>query len=155
MLVTDIDDIQNQRDRQDCWNMLQLDVGKHEAIDGAQAHEQFSEKGAYCGHHDWNGRGQKVDLRFVQRIHSFLHAKDSDRLPYILALETPDYQEVMKHGGGLLTAMMNLFVTKFDQVFNLAEKRADDVDYVILDTVGQIEKFTWSASGAIVTDAVP
>lgn len=34
------------------------------------------------------------------------------------------------------------------------EKRADSVDYVILDTPGQIEIFTWSASGAIITDAV-
>jgi len=28
------------------------------------------------------------------------------------------------------------------------------VDYVIIDTPGQIEIFTWSASGAIITDAV-
>lgn len=34
------------------------------------------------------------------------------------------------------------------------EQRADTVDYIILDTPGQIEIFTWSASGAIITDAV-
>ncbi|KIL59366.1 hypothetical protein M378DRAFT_169437 [Amanita muscaria Koide BX008] len=55
--------------------------------------------------------------------------------------------------GGILTAL-NLFTTKFDQVLDIVEKRADDVDYVILDTPGQIEIFTWSASGAIITDAI-
>ncbi|KZP07020.1 hypothetical protein FIBSPDRAFT_875937, partial [Athelia psychrophila] len=55
--------------------------------------------------------------------------------------------------GGILTAL-NLFTTKFDQVLTLVEKRAETVDYVILDTPGQIEIFTWSASGAIITDAV-
>ncbi|KAF4578449.1 GPN-loop GTPase family protein [Pleurotus pulmonarius] len=111
---------------------------------------------------------------FVQRINSFLHANDPDRPPYILNLDpavtqvpfeanidirdTVNYQEVMKQynlgpNGGILTAL-NLFTTKFDQVLNLVEKRADDVDYVILDTPGQIEIFTWSASGAIITDAV-
>jgi len=69
-----------------------------------------------------------------------------------------NYQEVMKQynlgpNGGILTAL-NLFTTKFDQVLGLVEKRADTVDYVILDTPGQIEIFTWSASGAIITDAV-
>jgi len=52
-----------------------------------------------------------------------------------------------------LTAL-NLFTTKFDQVLDLIEKRSDTVDYVILDTPGQIEIFTWSASGSIITDAV-
>jgi len=55
--------------------------------------------------------------------------------------------------GGILTAL-NLFTTKFDQVLTLVEKRAETVDYVILDTPGQIEIFTWSASGAIITDAI-
>lgn len=65
---------------------------------------------------------------------------------------------------------LNLFTTKFDQVLGLVEKRAETVEcvpltsavrqfspyrsYVILDTPGQIEIFTWSASGAIITDAV-
>jgi hypothetical protein len=72
--------------------------------------------------------------------------------------------------GGILTAL-NLFTTKFDQVLNLVEQRAASVEsalcfrfgialliacvsYIILDTPGQIEIFTWSASGAIITDAV-
>ncbi|KAJ7173708.1 hypothetical protein C8R46DRAFT_1083731 [Mycena filopes] len=111
---------------------------------------------------------------FVQRINSYLHSLDPPKPPYILNLDpavtrvpfeanidirdTVNYQEVMKQynlgpNGGILTAL-NLFTTKFDQVLSLVEKRADTVDYVILDTPGQIEIFTWSASGAIITDAV-
>jgi hypothetical protein len=83
------------------------------------------------------------------------------RIPYeanIDIRDTVNYQEVMKQynlgpNGGILTAL-NLFTTKFDQVLDLIEKRADTVDYVILDTPGQIEIFTWSASGAIITDAI-
>lgn len=73
--------------------------------------------------------------------------------------------------GGILTAL-NLFTTKFDEVLVLVEKRSKDVEcvrqlccyitltehvllsYIILDTPGQIEIFTWSASGSIITDAV-
>ncbi|KAG2346090.1 XPA-binding protein 1 [Suillus weaverae] len=92
--------------------------------------------------------------------------------------DTVNYKEVMKQynlgpNGGILTAL-NLFTTKIDQVLDLVEKRAETVEYVlvifilhslllllvhprshiILDTPGQIEIFTWSASGAIITDAV-
>ncbi|KAI0925389.1 hypothetical protein AcV7_005646 [Taiwanofungus camphoratus] len=111
---------------------------------------------------------------FVQRINSYLHSQDPPSPPYILNLDpavtnvpfeanidirdTVNYHEVMKQynlgpNGGILTAL-NLFTTKFDQVLGLLEKRAETVDYVILDTPGQIEIFTWSASGAIITDAV-
>ncbi|KAG5653484.1 hypothetical protein H0H81_000120 [Sphagnurus paluster] len=111
---------------------------------------------------------------FVQRINSYLHSQDPPTPPYILNLDpavthvpfeanidirdTVNYAEVMKQynlgpNGGILTAL-NLFTTKFDQVLSLVEKRAETVDYVILDTPGQIEIFTWSASGAIITDAV-
>jgi len=55
--------------------------------------------------------------------------------------------------GGILTSL-NLFTTKFDQVLALMEKRAESVDHMIIDTPGQIEIFTWSASGAIITDAI-
>ncbi|EGN97510.1 hypothetical protein SERLA73DRAFT_184249 [Serpula lacrymans var. lacrymans S7.3] len=111
---------------------------------------------------------------FVQRINSYLHSLDPPSPPYILNLDpavtqvpyeanidirdTVNYQEVMKQynlgpNGGILTAL-NLFTTKFDQVLGIVEKRADTVDHIILDTPGQIEIFTWSASGAIITDAI-
>ncbi|KAI0701797.1 XPA-binding protein 1 [Cytidiella melzeri] len=111
---------------------------------------------------------------FVQRINSYLHSQSPPSPPYVLNLDpavthvpfepnidirdTVDYHQVMKQynlgpNGGILTAL-NLFTTKFDQVLELVEKRAEDVEYIVLDTPGQIEIFTWSASGAIITDAV-
>ena len=36
---------------------------------------------------------------------------------------------------------------------SVIERRADQLDYVLVDTPGQIEIFTWSASGAIITEA--
>ncbi|WVR03637.1 hypothetical protein IAU60_000631 [Kwoniella sp. DSM 27419] len=108
----------------------------------------------------------------MQRLNSHLHSKNTP--PYILNLDpavshmpysanidirdTVDYKEVMKQynlgpNGGILTAL-NLFTTKFDQVLGYVEKRAEDVDYILVDTPGQIEIFTWSASGSIITDAI-
>ncbi|KAI4364499.1 hypothetical protein MLD38_020581 [Melastoma candidum] len=71
--------------------------------------------------------------------------------------DTVKYKEVMKEfnlgpNGGILTSL-NLFATKFDEVIAVIERRADQLDYVIVDTPGQIEIFTWSASGAIITEA--
>lgn len=39
------------------------------------------------------------------------------------------------------------------QVISVIKKRADQLDHVLVDTPGQIEIFTWSASGAIITEA--
>ncbi|KAK6922640.1 GPN-loop GTPase [Dillenia turbinata] len=71
--------------------------------------------------------------------------------------DTVRYKEVMKNfnlgpNGGIMTSL-NLFATKFDEVISVVEKRADQLDYVLVDTPGQIEIFTWSASGAIITEA--
>ncbi|KAF8401293.1 hypothetical protein HHK36_012226 [Tetracentron sinense] len=81
-------------------------------------------------------------------------------LPYGANIDIRDtvrYKEVMKQfnlgpNGGILTSL-NLFATKFDEVISVIEKRADQLDYVLVDTPGQIEIFTWSASGAIITEA--
>ncbi|KAF9296768.1 hypothetical protein BGZ74_010178 [Mortierella antarctica] len=109
---------------------------------------------------------------FMQRLNAHLHAKKQP--PYILNLDpavgtlpfqanidirdTVNYKEVMKQynlgpNGGILTAL-NLFTTKFDQVLGFVEKRAPSLDYILVDTPGQIEIFTWSASGSIITDTL-
>lgn len=72
--------------------------------------------------------------------------------------ETVNYKEVMKQyglgpNGGIVTAL-NLFSTKFDQVIDLIDKASTESEYVIFDTPGQIEVFTWSASGSIITNAL-
>ncbi|XP_047020528.1 GPN-loop GTPase 1 [Helicoverpa zea] len=72
--------------------------------------------------------------------------------------DTVNYKEVMKQyglgpNGGIVTAL-NLFSTKFGQVVDLIEKAGKKHKYCIIDTPGQIEVFTWSASGTIVTEAL-
>lgn len=63
------------------------------------------------------------------------------------------YKEVMKQYGlgpnGAIMTSLNLFSTKFDQVLELIDKRQDQIDNIIIDTPGQIEVFTWSASGTL------
>jgi GTPase SAR1 family protein len=81
-------------------------------------------------------------------------------IPYNANIDIRDslnYKEVMKQynlgpNGGILTSL-NLFSTRFDQVIQFVEKRAPHLKYVFLDTPGQIEVFTWSASGTIITES--
>ncbi|XP_026756572.2 GPN-loop GTPase 1 [Galleria mellonella] len=72
--------------------------------------------------------------------------------------DTVDYKEVMKQyglgpNGGIVTTL-NLFSTKFGQVVNLIEKAGKKHKYCVIDTPGQIEVFTWSASGTIVSESL-
>jgi GTPase SAR1 family protein len=78
--------------------------------------------------------------------------------PNIDIRDTVDYKEVMKQyslgpNGGIMTSL-NLFTTKIDEVMGLLEKRAPDVDFIFADTPGQIEVFTWSASGSIISQTL-
>jgi hypothetical protein len=107
----------------------------------------------------------------MQRVNAYKHAQGKP--PYMINLDpavtstpydanvdirdTVDYKNVMKEynlgpNGGILTAS-NLFATRFDQVVSLCEKRSSELDNIFVDTPGQIEIFTWSASGAIVTES--
>jgi GTPase SAR1 family protein len=107
---------------------------------------------------------------FVQRLTADLHAKQTP--PYVVNLDpacrevpypanidirdTVKYKQVMKQyqlgpNGGIVTSL-NLFATKFDQVLDLIAKKQNE--FVIFDTPGQIEVFTWSASGSIITEAL-
>ncbi|XP_028653054.1 GPN-loop GTPase 1 [Erpetoichthys calabaricus] len=109
---------------------------------------------------------------FVQRLTAYLHSRKSP--PYVINLDpavhevpfpanidirdTVNYKEVMKQyglgpNGGIVTSL-NLFATRFDQVIKFVEKKQSDCKYVLIDTPGQIEVFTWSASGTIITDAL-
>ncbi|NXL52117.1 GPN1 GTPase, partial [Podilymbus podiceps] len=109
---------------------------------------------------------------FVQRLAAHLHGQHCP--PYVINLDpavhdlpfpanidirdTVKYKEVMKQyglgpNGGIVTSL-NLFATRFDQVMKFIEKRQNASKYVIIDTPGQIEVFTWSASGTIITEAL-
>ena len=70
--------------------------------------------------------------------------------------DTINYKEIMVQyklgpNGAILTSL-NLFATKFDQVIQLLEKRSSNLDYIFIDTPGQIEAFTWSAGGSIISE---
>ncbi|XP_067310762.1 GPN-loop GTPase 1 [Pseudorasbora parva] len=109
---------------------------------------------------------------FVQRLTAYLHSKKTP--PYVINLDpavhevpfpanidirdTVNYKEVMKQyglgpNGGIVTSL-NLFATRFDQVMKFIEKKQSNHQYVLIDTPGQIEVFTWSASGTIITETL-
>jgi hypothetical protein len=86
------------------------------------------------------------------------------QLPYAANIDirdTVNYKEVMKQynlgpNGGILTSA-NLFATRFDQVVTLLQRRAEAGTLqgpVLVDTPGQIEIFTWSASGQLVAESL-
>eukprot|EP00474_Spongospora_subterranea_P010460 CRZ10918.1 hypothetical protein [Spongospora subterranea] len=109
---------------------------------------------------------------FMQRIVS--HLAQKNRPSYILNLDpavssvpyrvnidirdTVDYKSVMENyklgPNGAIVTSLNLFSTRFDQVVDHIEKAASTLDYVFIDTPGQIEVFTWSASGQIITESL-
>jgi len=55
--------------------------------------------------------------------------------------------------GAILTSL-NLFTTRFDQALGIMNKRREEFKHFIFDTPGQIEVFTWSASGTILTETL-
>uniref|UniRef100_A0A8C4QKE4 GPN-loop GTPase n=1 Tax=Eptatretus burgeri TaxID=7764 RepID=A0A8C4QKE4_EPTBU len=113
-----------------------------------------------------------IQLLSQQRTNAFLHTKQHP--PYVVNLdpavsETPypcnidirdtiNYKEVMNHYGlgpnGAIVTSLNLLATRFPQVIQLIEKRKEQTDFVLIDTPGQIEVFTWSASGSIITETL-
>ncbi|XP_075222368.1 GPN-loop GTPase 1 [Lycorma delicatula] len=109
---------------------------------------------------------------FVKRLTTDLYSKNN--IPYVINLDpacmevpypvnidirdTVKYKEVMKQyglgpNGGIVTSL-NLFSTKFDQVLQLLMKSYEKHELCVLDTPGQIEVFTWSASGNIITESL-
>ncbi|KAJ3379088.1 hypothetical protein HDU84_007055 [Entophlyctis sp. JEL0112] len=109
---------------------------------------------------------------FRQRLAASIHSRAKS--PYVINLDPAvgklpfgcnidiqdvvNYKHVMQQyalgpNGAIITSL-NLFTTKFDQVLDLIAKRESSLDYVVVDTPGQIEIFTWSASGQIITDSL-
>lgn len=61
-------------------------------------------------------------------------------------------QYALGPNGGIVTSL-NLFSTKFGKVIDILKGTTEN-KYCIIDTPGQIEVFTWSASGIIITEAL-
>ncbi|KAF5398735.1 XPA binding protein 1 GTPase [Paragonimus heterotremus] len=72
--------------------------------------------------------------------------------------DTVKFKEVMKQYGfgpnGAIMTSLNFFASQFHKVIDLIHKNATKVSYVVLDTPGQIEVFTWSASGTIISESL-
>ncbi|KAF3546915.1 hypothetical protein DY000_02009738, partial [Brassica cretica] len=115
------------------------------------------------------GMAGSGETSFLHRL--VCHTFDSIKRGYVLNLvpavmslpfganidirDTVRYKEVMKQynlgpNGGIMTSL-NLFATKLKNDFH----HSYQLDYVLVDTPGQIEIFTWSASGAIITVLQP
>jgi GTPase SAR1 family protein len=107
----------------------------------------------------------------MQRINSYIHEKNIPgylinldpavaEVPYNVNIDISDtvnYKKVMKEyklgpNGAILTSL-NLFATRFDQVLTILEKK-NDISHIFVDTPGQIEIFTWSASGQIISESL-
>merc|ERR1712100_517926 len=84
----------------------------------------------------------------MQRITSHLHG--SSNPGYVINLDPA--VTYMPFSANITS--LNLFATRFDQVLQFVENRNTSVDYVLVDTPGQIEVFNWSASGTIITEAI-
>ncbi|CDR94760.1 XPA-binding protein 1, putative [Babesia bigemina] len=71
--------------------------------------------------------------------------------------ESIKYRNVMKKyrlgPNGAIMTCLNLFVTRFDKVLELLDRRCPKLDYIVIDTPGQIEVFNWSASGTVILGA--
>jgi GTPase SAR1 family protein len=109
---------------------------------------------------------------FIQRINAHLHSEQTP--PYVVNLDpavhelpypcnvdirdTVNYKQVMKQyslgPNGAIVTSLNLFSTTFDQLLSILEKNQSKYRYYLFDTPGQIEVFTWSASGTIITEAL-
>jgi hypothetical protein len=71
---------------------------------------------------------------------------------------TVNYKEVMEKyklgPNSSIVTSFNIFSTKFETIIQDINKDSDKHNYVIVDTPGQIEVFTWSAGGTIITEAL-
>ena len=109
---------------------------------------------------------------FVRKLCSYLAEKELKsyninldpaviKTPFPAHIDIRDsvkYKQVMKKyqlgpNGSIITSL-NLFATQFDQVITLVEKKQDQFKYVVIDTPGQIEVFSMSASGQVITESL-
>lgn len=100
--------------------------------------------------------GMKKIPRYVINLDPAVH-----EVPYPCNVDirsSIDYKEVMKQYGlgpnGAIVTALNLFATQFDTVAEFCVNKQSELDYLLVDTPGQIEVFTWSASGTIITEAL-
>eukprot|EP00762_Andalucia_godoyi_P003623 ANDGO_00748.mRNA.1 GPN-loop GTPase 1 len=102
---------------------------------------------------DPSSHGQPYIVNLDPAVHGGL------RFPaHIDIRQSIDYKSVMKQyelgPNGAIMTCLNLFGTKMHELMQLLETKVDKdplLEYVWVDTPGQIEVFTWSASGSLIT----
>jgi GTPase SAR1 family protein len=107
---------------------------------------------------------------FVKKLEEFIAEKEKES--YIINMDpavhdtlyepnmdirdTIKYKEVMvSHGlgpNGAIMTCLNLFATSIHKIIEVLEKKTE-LDYVVVDTPGQLEVFSWSASGKLISDS--
>lgn len=108
---------------------------------------------------------------FIHQIEKQASKIEGDKFPFLVNLDpavgnvpyTPvidirnkiKVKDVMKNynlgpNGAILTSL-NLFSAQFDQVIDKMEAKKSDTEIFVVDTPGQIEVFSWSASGTIIS----
>ena len=107
---------------------------------------------------------------FVQKLEEEIANKDQES--YIINLDpavmdtlyepnldirdTVKYKEVMVSNNlgpnGAILTCLNLFSTNIDKVISILENKTD-LDFIVTDTPGQLEVFSWSASGKLISDS--
>ena len=70
--------------------------------------------------------------------------------------DTVKYKEVMTANNlgpnGAILTCLNLFSTNIDKVISILEPKKE-LDFIVIDTPGQLEVFSWSASGKLISDS--
>jgi GTPase SAR1 family protein len=70
--------------------------------------------------------------------------------------DTIKYKDVMISNGlgpnGAIMTCLNLFATNIHKIIGLLETKSE-LDYIVMDTPGQLEVFSWSASGKLISDS--
>ncbi len=129
--------------------------------------------GWYGGYVSYRGtKSGSGKTTFISQLSKYL--KQKNQTPYMINLDpavhhvpyevnidirdTINYKQVMQEyglgpNGGIMTSL-NLFTTKIDQIMDLIGNRPEISTPVLIDTPGQIEIFTWSASGQIISDSL-
>ena len=93
---------------------------------------------------------------FVQKLEEEIANKDKES--YIINLDPAvmDTLYVMLSNNlgpnGAILTCLNLFSTNIDKVISILESK-EDLDFVVMDTPGQLEVFSWSASGKLISDS--
>jgi len=111
---------------------------------------------------------------FINQLEKQTTNLENNKLPFIVnldpAVSSLNYtafvdirnkikiKDVMKNynlgpNGAILTSL-NLFSAQFDSVLNKMDEKKNSTEMYIVDTPGQIEVFSWSASGSIISQMI-